>query len=109
MKLYRIYLPKKYNDSTIIPSQLIAKITEQIHEKFGGYTLDPFGRLPIMQGIWKSPQDIIYQDEINVVEIFVEDTLDIKKWFRANQELWRQELKQDKLFIIVQDADVLDE
>ena len=63
MKLYRIFIPKRYNDGTTIP---IEKTTKILNE-------------------------------------FVEDTMDIKKWFSANKELWRQYLEQEEFLIIVQD------
>jgi len=56
MKLYRIFLPKKFNDGTLIPTKIILEIAEEIRKKFGGYSLDPFGRLPVIQGIWTSDQ-----------------------------------------------------
>jgi len=44
---------------------------------------------------------------MNIVDLFVEDTLDIQKWFKAQKELWRQELEQEELFIIVQNAEII--
>lgn len=107
MKLYRIFLPKKFNDGTPIPTKIILKIAEEIREKFGGYSLDPFGRLPVIQGIWTSDQKKQYREDMNLLDLFVEDTFDIQKWFKAKKELWRQELQQEELFIIVQNAEIV--
>ena len=52
MKLYRIFIPKRFNDGKKIPSNKILKIAEEIREKFGAYSFDPYGRLPIIQGVW---------------------------------------------------------
>ena len=41
------------------------------------------------------------------LELFVEDTMNIKKWFTAKKELWRQELEQEEFFIMVQDAEII--
>jgi len=107
MKLYRIYIPKKYNGGEEIPILEITKILNQVEEKFGGYSIDPFGRLPLI-GIWKDPKNHKrYEDEVQILELFVEDTLNIKKWFSAMKELWRQQLKQEEFFIIVQDAEII--
>ena len=107
MKLYRIFIPKRYNDGEIIPVENTTKILNQVEEKFGGYSLDPFGRLPLI-GVWNDhKQKKRYSDEVQILELFVEDTFDIKKWFSARKELWRQELKQEELFIIVQDAEII--
>lgn len=107
MKLYRLYLPKFFNDGTTIPLEKTTKIMNEMEEKFGGYSLDPFGKLPIIQGVWVSPDNRRYTDEMFVLELFVEDTFDIKKWFKAKKEIWRQELNQKELFVIVQDAEII--
>lgn len=107
MKLYRIFLPKKFNDGKPIPTDSILKIAEEIREKFGGYSLDPFGRLPIIQGVWTDSDNRKYEEEMNLLDLFVEDTFNIQKWFRAKREIWRQELQQKELFIIVQNAEIV--
>ena len=107
MKLYRIFIPKKFNDGKLIPTKKILKIAEDIREKFGAYSLDPYGRLPIIQGIWTSNNKRKYEDEMNILDLFVEDTFDIQKWFKAKKEIWRQELDQEELFIIVQNAEII--
>ncbi len=107
MKLYRIFIPKKYNEGTIIPIEKTTKILNEVEERFGGYTIDPFGRMPLI-GVWNNPKDRQrYIDEVQILELFVEDTMDIKKWFNANKELWRQHLKQEEFLIIVQDAEII--
>jgi len=107
MKLYRIFLPKFFNDGQEIPEEIISKIAEEIREKFGGYTLDPHARMPIIEGFWKSEDNENYKEEMYLIDLFVEDTFDTKKWFKAQGELWRQKLKQKKLFIITQYAEVI--
>lgn len=107
MKLYRLFIPKRFNNGKIIPSNKILKIAEEIREKFGAYSFDPYGRLPIIQGIWTNNKKIKYEDEMNIIDLFVEDTFDIQKWFKAQKELWRQELEQEELFIIVQNAEII--
>ena len=44
MKLYRLFIPKRFNNGKAIPSNKILKIAEEIREKFVGYSFDP-GRL----------------------------------------------------------------
>ncbi len=108
MKLYRIFLPKYFNDGKQIPEKKILKIAEEIREKFGAYSLDPYGKLPIIQGVWTSNStQEKYQEDMYLLDLFVEDTFDIKKWFKAKREIWRQELEQEELFIIVQNAEII--
>lgn len=107
MKLYRIFLPKKFNNGKLIPRAKILKIAEEIEEKFGAYSLDPFGRLPIIQGIWTSEKQKKYQEEMSILDLVVEDTFDNQKWFKAMKEKWRQDLEQEELFIISQNAEIV--
>lgn len=41
MKLYRLFLPKRFNNGKLIPSSKMLKIAEEIREKFGAYSFDP--------------------------------------------------------------------
>ncbi len=108
MKLYNIFLPKKYNDGKEIEQAKIQKIVAEITEKFGAYSLDPHARLPVIQGVWTSDEDDkVYEDEIYLIELFIEDTFANKKWISVRRDLWRQELAQKELFVIVQDAEIL--
>ena len=106
MKIYRIFLPKFYDDGKKIPMKKILKIAEQIRIRFGGYSLRP-ASLPVIQGVWASKEKKIYAEEMFMIEIFMEDTFNNKKWLKSSKELWRQELKQEEIFVIVQDAEIL--
>ena len=108
MKLYRIYLPKRYNDGKEVKQEKIRKIAEEIREKFGGYSLNKPSNLPFIQGVWTSNKDSqIYKEEMYLIELFIEDTFDNQKWMSAHKEIWGQELRQQELFVIVQDAEIL--
>lgn len=107
MKLYRIFIPKKYNDGTQIPIEKTTEILNEVEKRFGSYSIDPFGRLPLI-GVWndhKTKQR--YVDDVQILELFVEDTINIKKWIAAQREIWKQELQQEELFIMVQDAEIV--
>ena len=69
MKLYRIFIPKKYNGGTLIPIEKTTRILNEVEEKFGGYTLDPFWRMPLV-GIWNDPKDKQrYKDEVQIFRV----------------------------------------
>ena len=108
MKLYRIFIPKNYNNGKPIESKKIRKVTEGIQERFGGYSLNPFASLPIIQGVWTSDEtNKIYSEPQYMIELFVEDTFDNQKWLKSFKEMTRQELQQEEIFVIVQDAEIL--
>lgn len=107
MKLYRIFIPKTYDTKTKIPMKIIQKIAEQIEERFGAYSLDPFTNLPVIQGCWKDSQNLKYEEKHFLFELFVEDTFDNKKWITAYKEMIKQELKQKEIFIMELNAEIV--
>jgi len=107
MKLYRIFIPKVYNNGEPIPIVKIRKITESIREKFGAYSFNPFAKLPILAGVWTDDKSKVYSESMQLIELFVEDTFDNQKWIKAFKEITRQDLQQEEIFIIVQDAEII--
>ncbi len=108
MKLYKIFLPKYYNDGKKIEDKKMRKVTTDIMERFGGYTVNPFAVLPIIDGAWKDKKTHeTYLDKLICIEIFMEDTFDNQKWLISFKELVRQQLKQEELFVIVQNAEII--
>jgi len=107
MKLYRIFLPKTFNDKKKIPEKIIQTIAEKIQERFGGYSLDPFAHLPVIQGSWQDNEGLKYEEEHFLLELFIEDTFENKKWISAYKEMIRQDLKQKEIFILQMDAEVV--
>ncbi len=107
MKLYKIFIPKFYNNGELIPIGRIRKITENIREKFSAYSFNPFARLPILGGVWTNKDSKIYSEPMQLIELFVEDTFNNQKWIKAFKEICRQELDQEEIFIIVQDAELI--
>jgi len=107
MKLYSIYLPKTYNSKKPIPTKKIRKITEEVREKFGEYSIDPYAKLPLIEGIWTSETKRLFRESMYMIQIFTQDTYDTQKWIKAMKEVWRQALDQKVLFIIEQHAEIL--
>ncbi|MEK6832451.1 MAG: hypothetical protein AABY32_00250 [Nanoarchaeota archaeon] len=107
MKLYRIFIPKTFNDKTKIPFKKIQKIAEEIEERFGAYSLDPFVHLPVVQGSWKGSGGLKYEEEHFLFELFLEDTFENKKWITAYKEMIRQNLEQKEIFILEINAEVV--
>lgn len=106
MKLYKIFLPKKYNSGELIPTKIIMEIIEPIEEKFGAYSLSS-ATLPVISGAWTSETGRKYSEPMFLIELFVEDTFDNQKWLKSFKEIWRQSLKQEEFFVISQNAEVL--
>jgi len=108
LKLYRFFLPKEYNDGKPIEPERFDEFTEELKEKFDGVTFVPSIDSPLIQGIWKSKKtQITYKDKISMIELFVGDTLEIQDWIREFKEKIEKELEQEKIFVLVQNAEVL--
>jgi hypothetical protein len=108
MKLYKIFIPKCYNDGRKIETKKIREVLENIRKRFGSYSLNPLATLPLIQGVWTSDStNKIYREQVFMVELFVQDTFDNQKWLKSFREIIRQELHQEEIFIIVQDAEII--
>lgn len=108
MKLYRIFIPKNYNNGRSIEDKTIRKITNQLRDKFGGYTANPKARLPILEGVWVDEKhNKSYNENVICVELFCQDTYDSCRWLRSFTEETRKTLKQESLFVIVQNAEII--
>ena len=107
MKLYKIFLPKRYNGGELIPIKLIMKIAEEIEERFGAYSLNPFAFLPLIQGSWKDGIGEAYKEKMFLLELFIEDTFKNQEWIKAYKTLIKQKLDQKEIFIIEQNAEIV--
>lgn len=105
MKLYRIFLPKKYNNGKKIPDKKFREIADQLMKKFKTYSFHPHAQLPLIEGEWVGELGKIYKDECFCIEIFVQDTFDNQKWLKSFTEIVRQLLKQTELFVLCQNAE----
>lgn len=86
---------------------MILKIAEEIEKRFGGYSMNPFAYLPVIDGSWMDKEGLNYKEEQFLFEIFVEDTFKNKNWIRAYKEIIKQELDQKEIFIIEMNAEIV--
>ena len=108
MKLYKIFIPKFYNDGKRIETKKTRKIAEDIRRKFGAYSANPYADFPIIEGTWTSDSTKkVYRDKLFLIELFVEDTFKNQEWLKAFKIMVKQELEQEEIFIIVQNADII--
>ena len=86
---------------------VMSKAVIKFLSEHGSTSFNPSGRLPFIQGIWTSQERKIYVDEIYLIDLFIEDTFEHIKWLKNKKEIWKNNLKQKELFIIIQDAEIL--
>lgn len=87
--------------------KLIFSIAEEIEDRFGAYSLDPFAHLPVIQGCWTDETGLNYKEQMFLLELFVEDTFDNRKWIIAYKEMIKQKLKQKEIFIMEMNAEII--
>lgn len=107
LKFYRIFIPQQYNSGEPVEPEKLLKIANEVGNKFKAYSAS-LSNLPIIEGLWTSEKDgKKYAEPMMLLELFVEDTFKNKKWLKAFKEMIAQELEQEEIFIIVQDAEIL--
>lgn len=106
LKLYRIFIPKYYNDGSEIESDKIKNFSDIIANHFGAYTFNPESVLPLLEGTWMSDNsNAYYTDKIYCIELFCEDTRKNTKWMGNFKTKAEKEFEQEEIFILVQNAE----
>ena len=85
---------------------MIQTIVERFGDRFGGYTFDT-SYLPIIEGFWENKDAIQYEEKHFLLELFIEDTFDNKKWIKVQKEKIKKELEQKEIFIMEINAEIL--
>jgi len=106
LKLFRFFIPKNYNDGHKIPALKIKYVTDQIIDKFKGYTMNPNAVLPILEGVWIKKGNP-YRDKVICIELFCQDTYENCDWVRDFCKMTRTALKQEALFVLYHDAELV--
>lgn len=102
MKLYRIFLPKVYNDGSSIEDSKLRKISKQIRDKFDGYSANPETVFPIWEGAWVDERhNRAYLEPVICIELFTQDTFDNQSWIRSQTEVYFSYLPITNIFILI--------
>lgn len=94
---YEILLPLKYNDGSSVEPEKLLQTKQDLVQKFGALTVDPY---PV-QGLW-THQGLSYQDALlrYVVDV-TEDTAAVHMYFGEFKEILKARFRQLDVWIVV--------
>ncbi len=93
---YEILLPLKYNDGSSVEPEKLLQTKQDLVQKFGALTVDPY---PV-QGLW-THQGLSYQDALlrYVVDV-TEDTAAVHMYFGEFKEILKARFRQLDVWIV---------
>ena len=93
---YEVLLPLKYNDGGDIEPEKLLRTKQELAERFGALTVDPY---PV-QGVWNR-QGTPYQDVLLKYVVDVEDdTQEVQVFFRNFKGLLKSRFRQFDIWIV---------
>ncbi len=102
MKEYELYIPLNYNDGSPIEPEKLVQVRDRLLEQFGHLTYLPAENL----GYW-TLGNITYQDRIVLYRVVTENVRKARRFFRQFKQELKQALKQEEVFIVEKDANLL--
>ena len=104
MREYRIYLPLKYNDGSVIEADKVRRIKSELVDRFGAVTVSSL--LAPYQGTWKYG-GVEFLDDIITIEVVASDDRATKKFFKDFKERLKRELRQIDILITTHGIQVI--
>ena len=93
---YEILLPLKYNDGSSVEPERLLQTKQDLVQKFGALTVDPY---PV-QGLW-THQGTSYQDALLRYTVDVEeDTAAVQVFFGEFKEILKSRFRQLDVWIV---------
>lgn len=102
MKEYEIYIPVNYNDGTPVEDEKLVRVRERLLGEFKHLTYLPAEN----QGFW-TQNSVIYRDRIVMYRVVANDVRRARRIFRKLKEDLKRELRQEEIFIVEKDVNVL--
>lgn len=93
---YEILLPLKYNDGGEVETEKLLRTKQELAERFGALTVDPY---PV-QDVW-TYEGAVYQDVLlKYVIDLEEDTAGVQTFFREFKEELKARFQQFDIWIV---------
>jgi hypothetical protein len=102
VKEYEVYVPLDYNDGSPIESEKLVAVRERILQQFGYLTYLPAENV----GYW-TLGSVTYRDRIVLYRVVSGDVRRARRFFRRLKEELKRDLRQEEIFIVEKDANVL--
>jgi hypothetical protein len=102
VKEYELYVPLSYNDGSSIESEKLLRIRARLLEQFGSLTFFPQHN----DGFW-TMGGVTFRDSIVIYRVVTDKTRTARKFFRQLKEELKTDLKQEEIFIVEKDVNIL--
>lgn len=102
VKEYELYVPLTYNDGSAIESEKLVRIREQLLEQFGNLTFFPQHN----DGFW-TMGGVTFRDSIVLYRIVTDKVRPARRFFRQLKEELKRTLRQEEIFIVERDVEIL--
>jgi hypothetical protein len=102
VKEYDIFVPLRYNDGSPVEAKKLANLQVRLLEFFDGFTFFPQPN----EGVWRMGE-VTYRDEIVIYRVVTRKARAARGFLRQLKEELKQSLKQEEIFIVGRDVEVL--
>jgi hypothetical protein len=102
VKEYELYVPLTYNDGSAIEVEKLIRVRERLLEQFGNLTFFPQHN----EGYWTMGR-VTFRDSIVIYRVVSDKVRMTRRFFRRLKEELKADLKQEEIFIVEKDVNVL--
>ena len=104
MKLFTVFLPMNYNDGRDVEIEKFEEVEKDLVALFGGITMS--SEKSPMKGVWLY-KGVQFKDQIVKIEIVVEETKNIDRFFHNYKEKLKEMFQQHDILITVTEVRTL--
>ncbi len=102
LRRYEIFLPRKFNDGTPVPGELIADTVLELRQRFGAVTCET----QTIHGSWEHEGEE-YRDDLIRMFVDVADVPANREFFRQLKEQLKARFQQVEIWITTYPVDVV--
>ena len=94
LRRYEILLPRRFNDGTAVPDELLADTATELREKFGAMSWET----QIIRGEWEH-EGVVFRDELLRVVIDAPRTAEAQRFFVEFKEKLKARFEQIEIWV----------
>ncbi|MEA3208834.1 MAG: hypothetical protein QOE70_1891 [Chthoniobacter sp.] len=94
LRRYEILLPRRFNDGTAVPEELLADTATELREQFGAMSWET----QIIRGEWEH-EGVIFRDELLRIVVDAPPTPEAQRFFVAFKESLKARFQQIEMWI----------
>lgn len=99
---FEILLPRRFNDGSQVPDELIADTLTELEERFGAVSCET----QVIQGLWRQ-QDQLFRDDLIRVFVDVPDVPESRQFFVEFKERAKARFQQLDIWMTTHPIEVL--